>query len=181
MLGIFRSAPSPENSNGESLLRTPEVGNPIPCDSENLLISRYNLGPLFLVLLCGRRSGSFSFLFSFLLSFLLSSPLLFLFFVPHRFCLFLHFGPTFVLVFDPISVPKFVPIFVLHGLSFVRTLFPFLFLQQAASQPASQQPANQPASQPGVKRNDHSIQVNHTYIDRARECASQPASPPNQK
>ena len=102
-------------------------------------------------------------------------------FVPHRFCLFLHFGPTFVLVFVPISVPKFVPIFVLHGLSFVRTLLLFLFLQQAASQPASQQPANQPASQPGVKRNDHSIQVNPTFIDRARECASQPVSPPSQK
>ena len=130
-----------------SIAHAEEVGNPIPCDSENLLISRYRSWTPFSCALVW-PTVRFIFVPIFVLAFVPAFvPTFVPIFVPHRFCLFLHFGPTFVLVFVPISVPKFVPIFVLHGLSFVRTLFLFLFLQQAASQPASQQPATQASSQ----------------------------------
>jgi hypothetical protein len=128
-----------------SIAHAEEVGNPIPCDSENLLISRYSAGPLFLVLLCGRRSGSFSFLLAFLLSFLLSYPLLFLFlshtvFVCSCISVLLLFLFSFLFPFLSLFLFLLCTAFLLFVLSF------FLFLQQAASQPASQQPANQPAS-----------------------------------
>ena len=57
-------------------------------------------------------------------------------------------------------------------------LFLLSFLQQPASQPAGQQPANQPPSLVSSAMTTV-IQVNHIYKDRARECASQSASPPS--
>ena len=127
-----------------SIAHAEEVGNPIPCDSENLFISRYSAGLIFLVLFCGRRSGSFSFLLAFLLSFLLSSPLLFLFLSHTVFvcsCISVLLLLLFLFLFPFLSLFLFLFCTAL-------LLFIFFFVPTAGSQPTSQPAASQPASQP---------------------------------
>ena len=78
---------------------------------------------------------------------------------------------NFVTTFVPIVVLNFVPTFVPRRLLFAPAFVP-------ASFPTA---ANQPASPPSLVSSAMTsvVQVNHIFMDRARDCASQPASPPN--
>ena len=101
-------------------------------------------------------------------------------FRPAFFCYYILFHEAFfsLLAFVPcrlIFVTTFVPIVVLN---FVPTFVPRRLLFVPAFVPTA---ANQPANPASLVSSAMTsvVQVNYIFMDRARDCASQPASPPN--